>query len=324
MSVETITRLEGKTHKRFKPRSGMILLLGLALCISGILFSPKIQASQKLGAAKPRLLLLRHYREGEVLHYTMQGKNQGHLNTRRYNVRAQGVVNKNQSGIFIEQFRWSDLQVDNKPVPLSPVSQQFREDLSLSPGYRLSIPNLSHVQPILVGPITDLLTFYADALLAMNQPTLVHAGDHAYIKNGTPNSWADGKHFTLGQDSIDFDIILKSINRADHVATLVVRHVPPSHPQVKLPAAWMQTPVSDSPNNWVQVERMSNGKYTADIGKETFVDTLKISMLSGKIISASMDNPVDVLERVCSDSSLTTCSDPIRFQIRRQITLNED
>jgi hypothetical protein len=324
MSAETIARVKGVTHKWFAQRLGMILLFGLALSVPGTLCSQKIRASQEPGAAHPPLSLVRHYREGEALHYRMGGINHGHLNTIRYAVRAQGVVKKNQSGIFIEESRWSDLQVDDSPIPLSPASQKFREDLSLSPQFRLSVPDLSKVQPILIGPITDLLTFYADALLAMNQPALVHPGDHAYVKHGTPASWADGNHFILAQDAIDFDITLKSINPADHLATLIVRHVPPSRPQIELPAAWMQTPVSDSPNNWVQVEKMSNGKYAAEVGKETFTDEIKISTPNGKIISAFMDNPVDVLERVCSDSSLISCSGPTRFQIRRQITLNQD
>ena len=323
MRTRTIARLESPTHPWPRPRPGIILLLGLVLSVPATLFAQKILPSQKVDTAGPPFALVRHYLQGEVLHYRMQGLNEGHLSTIRYRVRADGVVKRNQSGIFVEEFSWSDLHVNNNAIPLSPASQEFREDLSLSPRYRLSVPDLSKVQPILIGPITDLLTFYADALLAMNQPALVHAGDRVYVKHGTPNSWADGNYFTLGQDSIDFGISLKSINHADHTITFVVRHVPPSHPQIKLPAAWMQTPVSDSPNNWVQVEKMPNGKYAADIGKETFTDRIEISTISGKIVSASMDNPVDVLERICSNASLTNCSGPIRFQIRRQVALNE-
>ena len=324
MCTGSTARLDGVNHQWSRSRLGITLLFGFLVSVPATLSSQKNLPSQKLGGAGPPLGLVRHYREGEVLHYRMQGLNQGHLNTIRYRVRAEGVVKKNHSGIFVEELTWSDLRVNNNAIPLSPASQKFREGLSLSPQYRLSVPDLSRVQPILIGPITDLLTFYADALLAMNQPTLVHAGDHVYVKHGTPNSWADGNYFTLGQDSIDFDTTLTSINHADHTATLVVRHVPPSHPQIKLPAAWMQTPVSDSPNNWVQVEKMPNGKYAAEVGKETFTDEIKISTLTGKIVSASMDNPVLVLERVCSNSSLNNCSGPTRFQIRRQIALNED
>ena len=135
------------THKPFRPRPETILLLGLALSVHGPLFSQKKQASQKFVAASPSRVLTRHYQEGELLHYRMQGLNQGHQSTIRYNLRADGVVKKNQSGIFVEEFSWSDLLVNNQTVPLSPASQKFREDLSLSPQYKLSVPDLSQVQP---------------------------------------------------------------------------------------------------------------------------------------------------------------------------------
>lgn len=32
-----------------------------------------------------------------------------------------------------------------------------------------------------------------------------------------------------------------------------------------------------------------------------------------------MDNPLEVLQRECTDESLTVCGDPIRYQIRRNI-----
>jgi len=324
MSTGTLARMKHVVCKRPRPRSLIIFLFGFALSVPGTLFSQNTQASQKFTAANPQSILTRHYQAGEVLHYKMRGTNQGHLETIRYDARANGSVKKNPSGIFVEEFSWADLHVNNAAVPLSSASRQFREYLSLSPDYRLSIPDLSKVQPILIGPITDLLTFYADVQLAMNQPALIRAGDHVYMKHGTPNSWADGTSTLLGQDAIDFDLTLQSINHVEHFATLIVRHVSPQHPQVKLPADWMRTPVSDSANNWVEVEKSSDGKYIAEVGKETFVDEIKISLPSGKIISASMDNPVQVLERECSDSALTVCGDPMRYQIRRQIVLSED
>jgi hypothetical protein len=158
----------------------------------------------------------------------------------------------------------------------------------------------------------------------MNQNGLVHAGDHAYVHYGASNSWADGTRVVLGQDSIDFEVFLESIDRASQVATLVVRHVPPQEPQVRLPARWMTAPVGASQNNWVQVEKTPDGKYTAGVGQETFDVEIKLDLATGRILSATMDNPVDVMERVCSDNALTACGDPERYRIRRQITLHAD
>jgi hypothetical protein len=126
------------------------------------------------------------------------------------------------------------------------------------------------------------------------------------------------------QDSIDFAVMLRSIDQATQTATLVVRHVPPEQPQLKLPARWMATPVATSQNNWVQVEKTSDGKYIAGVGQETFDVEIKLSLATGRILSANMDNPIQVSERLCTDAALTACGDPERYSIHRQLTLRAD
>jgi hypothetical protein len=44
--------------------------------------------------------------------------------------------------------------------------------------------------------------------------------------------------------------------------------VPPAVPQIKLPTEWMKTPVSDTANNWVEVEKNGDSKFSAEVGKE--------------------------------------------------------
>ena len=157
--------------------------------------------------------------------------------------------------------------------------------------------------------------------LAIKQGTLVHSGDHAYVKHGTANSWADGARTLVGQDSIDFDITLSNVNSQDGTAKLVVRHVPPAQPQIKVPAKWMEAPVSDQPNNWVEVTKTGAGKYLGEVGKETFDVEMMVSLADGRILSATMDNPVMVSARECTDEAITHCGQPQHYQIRRQIEL---
>jgi hypothetical protein len=270
------------------------------------------------------LTLERRYRDGEAVAYKMRATNEGHLRNIRYEARVSGAVKKNAAGVFMEEFAWSDLSVNGQATALTPVSEQFRETLSLAPDSSLSIPDLSRVQPILIGPITDLLAFYSDVQLAMRQKTLLKAGDHVYVKHGLPNSWADGTYVIFGQDAIDFDITLKSIDKTSKTAVLVVRHVPPEEPAIQWPAEWMKAPVSDTPNNWVEVEKSSassSEKYAAAVGKETFEADITVALGTGRILSATMDNPVEVLQRDCTDRALTTCGDPTRYRIRRQIAI---
>jgi len=260
--------------------------------------------------------LARHYTEGEKLIYHMKGDNDGWT----YEIQANGVVKKDASGHLIEEYGWSDLK-SNAPMSMSATSLDFRQTLSLDPATPPAIPNLSQVQTFLIGPITDMLTFYSDLWLAIQQSGLKRLGDHAYVKVGTPASWADGNYVTLGEDSIDFDLILKELNSSTQIATLLVRHVPPAQPKVKLPAQWMQTPVADTPNNWVQVSNQA-GKYIAAVGKETFDVEIKISLKDGKILSATLDNVVKTRNRECSDAAVLDCGQASDRQIHRRIELH--
>lgn len=269
-------------------------------------------------------ILARHYVEGEKLTYHMKGSNRGRTGTITYEADATGVVKKNAGGKFVEEYAWSNLVVNGAPVALSPAAAAFRQQVSLDEF--LGVPDLSQVVP-LIGPITDTLTFYSDLLLATRQGSLAKPGDHFVFKSGTANSWADGNYVITGEDSIDFNIKLAAVDPAAKIATVVVRHVVPAEPHIKISADWMKPPVAGTPNNWTEVHRnfasqSDADKYVAAVGKETFDVELKVSLVDGKIISGKIDNPVEVLERNCSDLTLTVCGAPVRYQILRQIEIH--
>jgi hypothetical protein len=288
----------------------MLAVILLICSASNLLAAQAIPTSQNL--------LLRRYREGEKLTYHMKGVNEDW----HYKIQADGIVKKDSNGTYFEEYRWSNLITDNQKTALSPASLDFRQQLTLDPNRNPAVPNLSQVDPKFIGPITDFMTFYVDVWLAVKTGQLVHAGDHFYLKYGAPSSWADGTYVLTGESSIDFDLTLKAVNIADNTAVLVVRHVPPENPAIKLPADWMRKPVADMPNNWVLVKKEKDGKYLAGVGKETFVVEIKVSLADGKILSGSMDNPVETIERECEDDALTKCSDSKPHPIRRQIEIS--
>jgi hypothetical protein len=266
-------------------------------------------------------LFARHYTQGKFLAYHMTATNEGHTSVTRYEADAKGIVSQNASGHFVEEFQWTGLSFNGARVVLPAGSAEFRQQLSLDPAVQPSLPDFSQVSPMLIGPCADLLTFYADLWIAIRQGSMTHVGDHAHVKHGTPNSWADGKRTLVGQDSIDFDVTLAEVNTQARTAKIVVRHVPPTQAQIQIPAKWMETPISDAPNNWVQVSRTDKGNYVAEIGKETFDVEISVSLVDGEILSATMDNPVSVLARECADAELAKCGNPERYQIRREIEI---
>src|SRR5262245_39780850 len=270
----------------------------------------------------PPSVLTRHYRDGEKLTYHMKASNRDRTATMTYDMDANGVVKENAASSYIDEYAWNNLTRDGKAQPATPALNQFRQILSLDPAAPPSIPNLSQV-PEIVGPITDLLTFYADLSLAARINRFSKPGDHFYFAGTADkaNSWADGVHTLIGEDVIAFDITLTELDAARGIAVLEVRHVPPANPQIKLPADWMHTPVSDSPNNWVELRKSEEGKYAGLVGKETFAVQLRITIADCKILEGKMDNPVEVSERQCTDLALTNCGPPVRYQIRRQVEI---
>ena len=262
--------------------------------------------------------LQRQYHEGEALVYRMTAVN----GAWHYAIQADGVVKKDATGAYYEEYRWSNMQSGGQPMQLSAETAAFRQRLSLDPNQNPSGPDLTKVDPRMIGPITDFMTFYVDYWLANKVGQLKKAGDHFYFRNPMPaSSWADGTHVLIGESAIDFDMTLKTVDAAAGTAVLVVKHVPPEKSAVKLPAAWMQTPVGDLPNNWVGVQKEQDGRYTASVGEENVNVEIKVSLADGKILSATMDNPVKTIERTCEDLALTKCGEAKPHDILRKVEI---
>jgi hypothetical protein len=279
-----------------------------------------LSASVMLAAqtpAAPNNPLQRTYRDGETFSWRMTGINEDW----HYTIEAEDTVKKDPSGARIEELRWFNLTSDGHPQMLSPATDTFRQQLSLDSNRPPSGPDLTKVDPRLIGPITDLMTVYVDDWLANKTGQLHHAGDHLYVPNGMPSSWADGTRVLTGESAIDFDLTLKSVDPTTHTAVLLVHHVPPQKPTVHLAAEWMQAPVAGTANNWVGVTKTQDGKYEAAVGKETFDVTITVSTVDGRILSATMENLVSTVQRICEDAALTKCGDPQPHTIHRHIEL---
>lgn len=275
--------------------------------------------AQTIAPHPPKNPLARSYRAGEVLTYRMQARNQDLEGTLRYEATAKVETQKNAAGQFVEAITWSDYVRNGKAVTLSPSCRDFRQILSRSPGWVPSLPDLAAVRQ-LEGPVLDLLTFYVDLFMA-SLTNLHEAGDHRYFPVPITNSWAGGGAFLIAEDSIDFDMTLLAVDPVKQVATLLVKHVPPKESRVKLPAEWMKVPVASSPNNWVQVSKQADGTFLAEVGQESFEVVIRLDLSDGKILSAVMDNPVEVHRRICQDVALAQSGEPLRYQIHRHIEL---
>jgi hypothetical protein len=264
--------------------------------------------------------LARHYQEGAQLVYRMQGENDGST----YAVRLHSTVRKGADGRMGEEYAFSDFVSEGRRQTLPPASQSLRVFVTLEKGGPpFVLPRLSPATH-LVGPVLDLLTFYADLFLVMQADGLHEAGDHVHLPNpGTTASWADGTRVLIGEDHVDFDVTLIALDRTAGAAVLGIAHVPPPQSTIRLPADWMRAPVRDTPNNWVQVERMGDA-YVASVGQETFDVVLRVRLADGVILTASMDNPVVYVARRCRDAALRECAEGRPGRTFRAIKMDLD
>jgi hypothetical protein len=266
-------------------------------------------------ASKDSGFLQRRYTDGTVSRYLMTGKNDGW----KYTIRATITVKRDADNRYYEEIGWSDL-TSSAQQTLKPASLALRQTVSLDDAATyMKIPDLANVQPLLIGPITDTLTFYSDLLLAINAK-LMQPGQTAYVPRTSPNSWADGQRVLLGQDVVDFLLSVESVNPAENTATIMVQHVPPPTLHVEQPAKWMQEPMSAKPNNFVQVSK-DGDRFIAETGKESFDVRLIVDTRDGSIVSAALHNLVTLKDRTCTDRELMHCGAEAPKTILREITL---
>lgn len=286
-------------------------VLSLILTACWLQVVPSLPAQQ---ASKDSRSLQRHYTDGTVSHYLMTGNNDGW----QYTIRATVTVKRDANDRYYEEIGWSNL-TSNAQQTLTPASLALRQTVSLDDATTyMKIPGLANVQPLLIGPITDTLTFYSDLLLAI-KAELMQSGQTAYVSRTIPNSWADGQRVLLGQDVVDFSLSVESVNPAENTETLLVQHVPPSTLHVEQPAKWMREPTSPKPNNFVQVSKEADG-FIAETGKESFDVTLVLDTRDGSILSAALHNLVALKARTCTDRELTHCGSEASKTLLREIT----
>ncbi len=289
-----------------------VAVAGLALALAALAGGARAQVT-------PRSPLVRRYREGEAIHYRMEATNQHGDRLVRYAAEADGRVERDSVGRFVEVLTWSHLVQNDSAVALPTGTEATRQRLSLAQEFPLP-PTAPPAEPRLTGPALDLLTFYIDLWVAAKLPLYQPGNRFAFPGRGS-NSWANGTTLVIAEDAVDFDLTLTAVDTAAGLARVMARHVPPGTARVRLPSEWMQRPAFGSPNNWVQVSREPDGTWVASVGRETFDVLLTVSLADGSLREAEMDNPVDVLERTCRDEALTACGEAVRYRIVRHIVV---
>ena len=158
------------------------------------------------------------------------------------------------------------------------------DDFSLDPNRNPLMPDLAHVDPKLIGPITDFMTFYVDLWRAEKLGELKKTGDQLYFKQGTRSR---GRRSVVSSASLHrLRLHVEECRRSQPEATLEMpsrsaREVA-GHAHRRLDAH----PRSRHSEQLVGVNRTQDGKFHAAVGKETFDVEIKVSLVDCKATPA--------------------------------------
>lgn len=291
------------------------------LCAAGLVAT----SSPALAAAshRPRVPVYsyaRHYVPGQVARYAYtedETQTAGGQTTTSTTTAADRVASYVHRGTGGEQVRWVALTVDG--TDMTAAARSFPAyDLSLDPRAAdgLTVPDTSAV-PGLVGPVTDLTTFYVPLSAQAGIGALHRPGQSETAPTLLSGNFASAA-MPVGQDLLQLTTTLTSLTRRQ--ATLTSDFVPPPAGGLTVTAPFMDSPVcGTTPNNFEEVQQ-SGTAFLALWGCEQFTATTVADRASGRIVSASLSNPLQLSAMECQDAALTQCTDIGPVTLQRTVT----
>jgi hypothetical protein len=171
--------------------------------------------------------------------------------------------------------------------------------------------------PKMLGAATDLYTFYfvLTSPAGIDKITRI---DESYLRpEPIKGDWADGKDYLLGQNLTQLRITL--LSTAKNVSTYEASFMPA--PGLQFPTRWMEEPVCEGqPNNHQMIRRQGDG-FVPIWGCEQFEIQARVDTVSGKIVSAHMENLLRWKLRYCIDRELEKCNPLPDRQQHRSVDL---
>jgi len=183
----------------------------------------------------------------------------------------------------------------------------------------LALPDIKGWDMGVVGPVTDLHTFLVAVSPQVGADKVTRAGETHTLPEAPKASWANGENIPVGEDCIRISVTLVEMNA--ETAIYRTTFMPPESACLEMLKPWMEAEVVEgAPNNFQQ--QMNLGGAAAVMwGREEFVVTSTVRRSDGRILSATMDNRLDLRLKVGCDANLNSCKHELPMKIRRDLTL---
>ncbi len=182
-----------------------------------------------------------------------------------------------------------------------------------------ALPDLTGWDMGVVGPVTDLHTFLIAVSHQVGADRLTRLGETFTTGEAAKASWANGENIPVGEDCIQISVTLLELNA--ETAVYETRFMPPADACLEPLKPWMEAPVVEGTPNNFQQQMMMGPMAAAMWGREQFIITSTVRRADGRILSATMDNPLTLRLKVGCDPNLDSCKHEMPMTIHRKLQL---
>lgn len=225
-----------------------------------------------------------------------------------------------EGGVPGEEIKWlSKMSIDGKDtVRLDSIAQQVAPyHISLLPEGKVLLPKLSF--PQMVGEVTDLNTFFVAIAPALNAWKLSAKDTVIKMAELQRGDFADSVTILYGNDCTQVTQHLITANKSyNYIQT---DFTPPDSFSLTPLLDTVARKTFDYPNNFQMVQKGAGDKHNVFWGVESFIIVSKIDKSTGKIISATMQNVLNLRMRFNASHDLKTYDLEVPVKIKRSLRL---
>jgi len=224
------------------------------------------------------------------------------------------------TGFYSEEIKWikQTSYTAKDTVDMDTIAQRVKAyRISLSSKGKVLLPTLTISE--MVGPITDLNTFYVAISPALNAQKLSLKNKSIHNPEIRKGHFADSMVILYGIDCMQ--VTQQLISRSKQYSVLEAIFTPPPFLSIVPLIDTIGKKTFDSPNNIQMIIRSTGDKVNLFWGVEQFSIISKISNANGQIAEASMTNTLNLRMRYNSSRDLKTYEMEMPMIIKRSLKL---
>ncbi|MEM9024292.1 MAG: hypothetical protein AAGB22_11150 [Bacteroidota bacterium] len=232
---------------------------------------------------------------------------------------ARAVLTATEGDVPQESVRWTSLvqhtaadtiRYDTNAQRTAPYS------FSLHPEGSLEAPRFD--DPVMLSSLADLTTFLVAISPQAGSHKVQQAGGSYHNPEPARGDFSDAFNTPVGEDCMDITVHLVRMNRdtAVYRTTFLV----PAKPCLELVGGIAPSP--ENPVNFQMAQGVGNGRMNLLYGQETFVVESHVRRRDGALLSATMDNVLDLRMKVFCDAQYANCQTELPWKISRKVVLS--